>query len=152
MNYYTHLCSYLAPDLKRQGGTGKGAGGREAAPFTTIHELRCTGSRGGLLLLNVDLSLQIVCASQQTSLGWSTWVIERKESIMSSEPAPNQADKYEQVDITPELEEKIQRIKQPPNIDDALMELSPEERLSNPSVAPEMLNEGEGLRDDLRGD
>ncbi|MBV8887206.1 MAG: hypothetical protein JO235_24870 [Chroococcidiopsidaceae cyanobacterium CP_BM_RX_35] len=71
---------------------------------------------------------------------------------MSSEPAPNQADKYEQVDITPELEEKIQRIKQPPNIDDALMELSPEERLSNPSVAPEMLNEGEGLRDDLRGD
>ena len=71
---------------------------------------------------------------------------------MSSETAPNQADKYEQVDITPELEEKIQRIKQPPDIDDALMELSPEERLSNPAVAPEMLNEGEGLREDLRSD
>lgn len=71
---------------------------------------------------------------------------------MSSETAPNQADKYEQVDITPELEEKIQRIKQPAAMDDALMELSPEERLSNPAVAPEMLNEGEGLRDDLRSD
>ncbi len=75
------------------------------------------------------------------------------EIIMSSETAPNQADKYEQLDpATPELAEEIERIKQPPAMDDALMELSPEEMLSNPAVAPEMLNEGEGLRDDLRRD
>jgi len=59
----------------------------------------------------------------------------------------------EQVDpVTPEVEAAIQKIKQPPAIDDVLMELPPEELLSNPAVAPEMLNEGEGLRDDLRRD
>ncbi len=59
----------------------------------------------------------------------------------------------EQVDpVTPEVEAAIQKIKQPPAIDDVLMELDPEELLSNPAVAPEMLNEGEGLRDDLRRD
>ena len=71
---------------------------------------------------------------------------------MGSETAPNQADKYEQVEVTPEVEAAIERIKHPLAMDDALMQLSPEELLSNPAVAPEMLNEGDGLRDDLRRD
>lgn len=72
---------------------------------------------------------------------------------MSSETTPSQANQYEEVDpLTPEVKEAIEKIKHPPAIDDAMMALDPAELLSNPAMAPQMLNEGEGLRDDLSRD
>ncbi len=67
-----------------------------------------------------------------------------------SEETSNQAEGSNIVD--PELEEAIQRIKQPPSIDNAMRELDPEELLGNPAVAPEMLDQMTDLRDDLRRD
>jgi len=73
---------------------------------------------------------------------------------MSGDTASNKKETMnEQVDsITPEVEAAIARIKQPPAMNDVLMELDPQERITNPAVAPEMLNETEDLRDDLRRD
>lgn len=74
---------------------------------------------------------------------------------MNGETASNQEEtKNEQVDTeATELDaETLDRIKHPPAIEDVMRELSPEERLGNPAVAPEMLQEGEDLRDDLRRD
>ncbi len=73
---------------------------------------------------------------------------------MSGETASGKEEKMnEQVDpVTPEVEAAIARIKQPPAMNDVLMELDPEERINNPAVAPEMLNETGDLRDDLRRD
>lgn len=71
---------------------------------------------------------------------------------MSSETAPSQANQYEKVELTPEVKEAIEKIKHPPAIDDAMMALDPAELLSNPAMAPQMLNEGEDLRDDLSRD
>lgn len=71
---------------------------------------------------------------------------------MSSE-VPNQAEKTnpksDPATLDPEI---LDRIKHPPAIDDALRELPPEELMGNPGVVPEMLNEGDGLRDDLKRD
>lgn len=70
---------------------------------------------------------------------------------MSGETDSNKAN--EQVDTeASELEEAIERIKQPPAIDDVMRTLSPEELLSNPAVAPQMLDEASDLRDDLKRD
>jgi len=72
---------------------------------------------------------------------------------MSSETVPNQAEKTnpegDPAALAPEI---LDRIKHPPAIQDAMRELSPEEQLANPAVAPEMLQEGSDLRDDLRRD
>ena len=70
--------------------------------------------------------------------------------ILMSEATSNQVEGSNIVD--PELEEAIQRIKQPPAIDDAMRELNPEELLGNPAVAPEMLDQMTDLRDDLKRD
>ena len=69
---------------------------------------------------------------------------------MSEETNSNQVEASDVVD--PEVEEAIQRIKQPPAIDDAMRELDPEELLGNPAVAPEMLDQMTDLRDDLKRD
>jgi hypothetical protein len=73
------------------------------------------------------------------------------EILMSAEKASNQEEtKNEQADaIAPEV---LDRIKHPPAIDDAMRELSPEELMGNPAVVPEMLNEADSLRDDLKRD
>lgn len=42
--------------------------------------------------------------------------------------------------------EVLDRIKHPPAIDDVMRELDPEERISNPTMAPEMLQEPRDLR------
>ena len=70
---------------------------------------------------------------------------------MSGETDSNKTN--EQVDTeASQLEEAIERIKQPPAIDDVMRELSPEELMSNPAVAPQMLDEASDLRDDLKRD
>jgi hypothetical protein len=53
---------------------------------------------------------------------------------------------------TPEIAEAIEKIKQPPSIDETLRNQSPEELMSNPMVVPEMLNEPGDLRGDLQPD
>lgn len=71
---------------------------------------------------------------------------------MSSEPAANQEEtkNEQQVDaIAPEL---LDKIKHPPAIDDVMEQTDPEELLSNPAVAPQMLDEQRDLRDDIRQD
>lgn len=70
---------------------------------------------------------------------------------MSGETDSNRTN--EQVDTEASgLEEAIERIKQPPAIDDVMRELSPEELMANPAVAPQMLDEASDLRDDLKRD
>lgn len=70
---------------------------------------------------------------------------------MSGETDSNKAN--EQVDTeASELEEAIERIKQPPAIDDVMRTLSPEELMSNPAMAPQMLDQSSDLRDDLKRD
>lgn len=45
--------------------------------------------------------------------------------------------------------EVLDKIKHPPAIDDTMRELEPQERIDNPAVAPQMLEEPRDLRDDL---
>ncbi|MFE1746783.1 hypothetical protein [Coleofasciculus sp. H7-2] len=54
--------------------------------------------------------------------------------------------------VDPEVKEAIAKIKQPPSINETLMNLEPEELKNNPAVSPQMYNEGEDLRDDLKRD
>ena len=70
---------------------------------------------------------------------------------MSGETASNQEiTNDEQTDaIAPEV---LDKIKHPPAIDDAMRQLSPQELLSNPAMAPQMIDEASDLRDDLRRD
>ena len=70
---------------------------------------------------------------------------------MSGETASNQEQTNdEQADaIAPEV---LDKIKHPPAIDDAMRQLSPQELLSNPAMAPQMIDEASDLRDDLRRD
>jgi hypothetical protein len=71
---------------------------------------------------------------------------------MNSETTPSQAEKStenEEVELKAEV---LDRIKHPPAIEDAMMELSPAERASNPAVAPQMYDESGDLRDDLQRD
>ena len=46
----------------------------------------------------------------------------------------------------------IEKIKNPPSINETLLAQSKDELMSNPVVVPEMLNEGEDLRSDLKRD
>ncbi len=73
--------------------------------------------------------------------------------MSDSQTVPNQAEKQNPegnpADIDPAV---LDRIKHPPAIQDAMRELNPEELVSNPAVAPEMLQEGSDLRHDLKGD
>ena len=68
---------------------------------------------------------------------------------MSGETASNQTNDEQADAIAPEV---LDRIKHPPAIDDAMRELSPQELLSNPAMAPQMIDEASDLRDDLRRD
>ena len=70
---------------------------------------------------------------------------------MSGETASNQEiTNDEQTDaIAPEV---LDKIKHPPAIDDAMRQLSPQELLSNPAMAPQMIDEASDSRDDLRRD
>lgn len=72
---------------------------------------------------------------------------------MSSETVPNQAEKMNPESDPGALDPEIlDRIKHPPAIDQAMRELDPQELMSNPTMVPEMLQEGADLRDDLRKD
>lgn len=69
---------------------------------------------------------------------------------MSGE-VPNQAEKTNPESDPQALDpEVLDKIKHPPAIDAVLRELSPDELMGNPGVVPEMLNEGDNLRDDLK--
>ena len=70
---------------------------------------------------------------------------------MSGETASNQEiTNDEQTDaIAPEV---LDKIKHPPAIDDAMRQLSPQELLSNPAMAPQMIDEASDSRDDLKRD
>ncbi len=70
---------------------------------------------------------------------------------MSGETVSNKSEtSNEQVDTAEQrLKEAIERIKQPPSIDETIRELKPDEIMSNPTVVPEMLNEPGNLRGDL---
>lgn len=71
---------------------------------------------------------------------------------MNSETPPSQAEKStenEEVELKAEV---LDRIKHPPSMADAMMELSPEERISNPAVVPQMYDEPGDLRDDRKRD
>ncbi len=74
---------------------------------------------------------------------------------MSGETGSSQEKKMnEQVDTeATELDaETLDKIKHPPAIDDVLRQLSPEELMGNQAVVPEMINETDNLRDDLKRD
>ncbi|OWY65623.1 hypothetical protein B7486_40870 [cyanobacterium TDX16] len=69
---------------------------------------------------------------------------------MSSETAPNQAEKQNPPEDPSRLDpEVLDKIKHPPSIHDQMKQLSPEELRANQAVSPEMLNSGEDLRDDI---
>ena len=63
---------------------------------------------------------------------------------VSSQEEPSSENDSEALD--PEV---LDRIKHPPAIDDAMRELDPEERIDNPAIAPQPLDESRDLRDDL---
>ncbi len=60
---------------------------------------------------------------------------------MNSETTPSQAEKSNENEEGVLKAEVLDRIKHPPAIVDAMMELSPEERASNPAVVPQMYDE-----------
>jgi hypothetical protein len=66
------------------------------------------------------------------------------EETVSNQEEPSSENDSEALD--PEV---LDRIKHPPAIDDTMRELDPEERIENPAVAPQMLDESRDLRDDL---
>lgn len=61
-------------------------------------------------------------------------------------------DMNKQADTEALAPEILDRIKHPPAIDDAMRELSPEELMANPAIAPQMLQEPSDLRDDRKRD
>lgn len=64
-----------------------------------------------------------------------------EEKISGNQEKPNQPSESEALEIQTEIE----KIKQPPAIDDAIKQLSPEEQLGNQAVAPEMIQEPNDL-------
>ena len=62
--------------------------------------------------------------------------------MSSKETTPNQAEKTnpqsDESQLSPEM---LDKIKNPPRIDDVILSQSPEERRSNPGLVPEMLDE-----------
>ena len=72
---------------------------------------------------------------------------------MSAEAGSNKEDNMNEDDTEAQrLREVIEKIKQPPAMDDVLMSQEPAELLSNPAVAPEALDDAGDLRDDLKRD
>jgi len=89
----------------------------------------------------VDLSLKVVCASQQQSLR-CVLIIVRKIVMDNKETVPSQAEKMNPEEDASQLSpEVLDRIKHPPNMDDVLREQSPEERRGNPALTPEIPDE-----------
>jgi hypothetical protein len=71
---------------------------------------------------------------------------------MNKETVPNQAEKMNPESDPNALDPEIlDRIKHPPAIDDVMRELDPQELIANPTMVPELLQEGADLRHDLRG-
>ncbi len=68
---------------------------------------------------------------------------------MSSETVSSQEEPDQDAELSPEV---LDKIKHPPAIDDVMMELSPQELLSNPAMAPQMIQEPSDLRDDVKPD
>jgi hypothetical protein len=69
---------------------------------------------------------------------------------MTSEKVPQEETKNQQVEPENQhLNEVIQRIKQPPAINEVLRDLPPEELVSNPVISPEMLQDRGDIRHDL---
>lgn len=61
---------------------------------------------------------------------------------MNKETVPNQAEKMNpEGDASKLSPEMLDKIKHPQKMDDVLLALSPEERMSNPALVPEMLDE-----------
>jgi hypothetical protein len=62
--------------------------------------------------------------------------------MSSDQTTPNQAEKTnpqsDESQLSPEM---LDKIKNPPRIDDVILSQSPEERRSNPALVPEMLDE-----------
>ena len=71
---------------------------------------------------------------------------------MNNETDLNKENEQVDAEASSRIEEAIERIKHPPAIDDVMRELSPDELLSNPAVAPQGLDEASDLRDDLKRD
>ncbi|MBD2083906.1 hypothetical protein NDI49_12420 [Trichocoleus sp. ST-U3] len=72
---------------------------------------------------------------------------------MSAEQVSQDEEMNEQQEaLDPEVKEAIAKIKQPPSINETLLNVEPGELKNNPAVAPQMYNEGEDLRDDLKRD
>lgn len=71
---------------------------------------------------------------------------------MNSETPKSQAEKSTENEEVKLKAEVLDRIKHPPAIEDAMMELSPSERASNSAVAPQMYEESGNDRDDLKRD
>lgn len=67
---------------------------------------------------------------------------------MSSEVSSQEEPEHE-AELSPEV---LDKIKHPPAIDDVMMELSPQELVSNPAMAPQMIEEPSDLRDDVKRD
>ncbi|MBH8576932.1 hypothetical protein I8752_28890 [Nostocaceae cyanobacterium CENA369] len=61
---------------------------------------------------------------------------------MNQETTPSQAEKMNPEGDASQLSpEVLDKIKHPPNIDDVIRQQSPQERRSNPTLVPEMLDE-----------
>lgn len=71
---------------------------------------------------------------------------------MSSETVSGQEEPLQENDTEALDPEVLDRIKHPPAIDDVMRQLDPEERVSNPAMAPQMLQEPSDLRDDVHRD
>ena len=71
---------------------------------------------------------------------------------MNSETPKSQAEKSTENEEVKLKAEVLDRIKHPPAIEDAMMELSPSEHASNSAVAPQMYDEPGNVRDDLKRD
>ena len=73
---------------------------------------------------------------------------------MSSEKVSQEKTKNQPVDPEAQqrLNEEIERIKQPPAINETLKEETAAERVSNPTLVPEMLGDMRDLRGDLERD
>ncbi|MBD1839490.1 hypothetical protein NDI44_17420 [Trichocoleus sp. DQ-A3] len=71
---------------------------------------------------------------------------------MSAEEPKEENTNQSDETLEPEVEAAIAKIKQPPSINETLLNVEPGELKNNPAVAPQMYNEGEDLRDDLKRD
>lgn len=71
---------------------------------------------------------------------------------MSSETVSGQEEPLQEDDTEALDPEVLDKIKHPPAIDDVMRQLDPEERVNNPAMAPQTLQEPSDLRDDVHRD